>query len=103
MVDYQLAFNIAFSLAGGGVGFYVLTIRDELRSMKHDYKNLSQSITVLREAIPQRYATTDDLREQAAHNDAALNRAMARYDLQAERLFQALGRIEAKIDTKADK
>lgn len=60
--------------------------------MKLDHRNLSQTVMNLREDIPRRYATIDDLNMSVAHSERT-----------SERIFNALVRIENKLDQKVDK
>lgn len=91
-MDWQSAFNIALLFASACVGFYVNTVKEEHKRMRHDHNNLAATVTVLREAIPQRYATIDDL-----------NRSVDQVNARVGDMVSTLDRIENKLDRKADK
>lgn len=91
-MDWQIAFNVALIVAGGGVSLYIHSVKEEHKRMRHDHNSLAQSVTTLREAIPQRYATIDDL-----------NRSVDQVSMRVGDMVTTLNRIEGKIDRKADK
>lgn len=55
--------------------------------MKHDHKNLQQTVSNLREAIPAKYATIDDM-----------NRSVDQIGARISDVFMTLNRMEDKID-----
>lgn len=91
-MDWQTGFTLACAIASGSLGLVAKALRDEINQMKHDFKNLQNIVTNMRENIPQRYATIDDL-----------NTSIAVAERTAERVFNLLERIETKLDTKMDK
>lgn len=91
-MEWQDAFNIALLISGAGVGLYVNSVKEENKRMRHDHNTLAQTVTNLREAIPQRYATIDDL-----------NRSVDQVNSRVGDMVLTLNRIESKIDRKADK
>lgn len=91
-MDFKDAFLVALTLAGGGISLYVLHVREDLKMMKHDFKGLQQTVGNLREAIPKEYVTI-----------GMLHRAIDQSNASTERMFALLGRIEGKLDQKADK
>lgn len=91
-MDWQTGFGIVCSLATAAMSLWVKALRDDLAQMKHDHKNLQTIVSNLREAIPQRYATIEDLRDSITSNEKA-----------TERVLDTLVRIENKLDGKMDK
>jgi GTPase len=91
-MDWQAAFNVALFVAGGGVALYVASVKEEGKRMRNDYNNLASAVTTLREAIPMRYATIDDL-----------NRSVDQVNARVGDVFSVVTRIENKLDHKADK
>lgn len=84
-MDLQTGFTVACAIASGALSLWIRTLQADIAQMKHDHKALQQVISNLREAIPQRYATIDDLRESV------------------KAMTDTLHRIESKLDNKADK
>lgn len=84
-MDWQTAFSTVCSVAIAAVSLWVKSVRDELTSMKKSQESLTTNLSSLREMIPQRYATVDDVRKSV------------------DRVMDTLNRIEAKLDNKADK
>lgn len=104
-MDYQVAFNIAFLIAGSAIGLWVKSVSDKNVDRKtdndrtaHDLRNLTQTVTNMREQIPQRYATIDDLNTTTERFERTTREAGERQDKTNERIFSALERIETKID-----
>ena len=84
-MDWQTGFTVACAIASGALSLWTNSLRSDLSQMKHDHKALQQLVSNLREAIPQRYATIDDLRDSI------------------KLMTDTLHRIESKLDSKADK
>lgn len=91
-MEAQTLFNIVLLAACGGISLYISSVRDKMKTMEHDHKSLGQTVSNMREYIPQKYATIDDLNRSVDQSNSRMND-----------IFSALNRIEDKIDRKADK
>lgn len=98
-MDWQSAFNVAFSIGAAISAIWAASearhkaeTRKELDIMKHDHKTLQQTVSNLRELIPTKYATIDDL-----------NRSVDQMALRMSDVSTILNRMEDKIDRIKDK
>lgn len=85
MVDLQTALNLALTLVAFFGGWFLKTIRDDITKLQLSDEKMSQAFNDLRADLPDRYVKRSDMKELA------------------DNLFEALRRIEDKIDQKADK
>jgi hypothetical protein len=104
----QLLFNIVVMVAFGAVGLYTKSLKDKNDDRKadherlaHEMRTLSQTVTLMRESIPQKYATIEDLNATAERIERANREADERQDRTNERMFKTLERIEGKLDRRA--
>lgn len=98
-MDWQAGFNVAFSIGAAISALWAAAenrrkeeLRKELDSMKHDHRNLLQTVSNLRETIPAVYATIDDL-----------NRSVDQISERVGDVFTTLNRMEDKLDRIKDK
>jgi septal ring factor EnvC (AmiA/AmiB activator) len=109
-VDYRDALDIALAVACSAVGLWVKSISEKNTDRKndhdrlsHDFNTLHQTVTNMRESIPQRYATLEDLNDTTARVERANRELAERQDKTNERIFSTLTRIETKLDQKGAK
>lgn len=97
-MEWKSLFDIALTAAGVGVMLYISSVREQLRqvreentrehtTMRHDIKNNAQVLSNLREMIPSKYATIDDL-----------NRSVDQGNQRITDVFNVLSRMESKMD-----
>jgi len=85
MPDYQLLFNVAFSVILMGAGWLMRVLFDTIRDLRSKDQDIYDKVSVLSVTLPENYVSKRDFKD--------LN----------DRIFDKLDRIENKIDTKADK
>lgn len=97
-MDWQTAFNVMFAVAGSAVLLYVGSLHRAMEAnkhthtrendlLRHDLKNVQQTLSGLRETIPMTYATIDDL-----------NRGIDQVGARVSDIFTVLSRIDEKIE-----
>lgn len=84
-VTIQMALNIAMLIVAALGGWVAKMLFDRLDKLEKADEKLGAQITDLRAILPERYAPKDDVERLG------------------DRLFEALRRIEDKIDRKVDK
>lgn len=84
-VTLQMALNIAMLIVASLGGWVAKMLFDRLDKLEKADEKQMDAISALRETLPERYAPKDDVERLG------------------DKLFEALRRIEDKIDRKADK
>lgn len=84
-MDLSLAFNIAMTLVSFLGGWLLKSLFDRIRSLEDADHKLTEAISAIREALPTHYVRRDT------------------FEKLGDSIFEALRRIEDKIDKKADK
>jgi hypothetical protein len=87
-MDLQTAFNIAagvISIFGGLAGWHLKGINDRLKEIEKKNASQDEALAAVRELLPTIYVRRDD------------------FSKVIDALFDALRRIEDKLDTKVDK
>lgn len=77
-MDWQSAFNIAFAIGGALGGWVLKTLHAEIKDARNDHADLAKT-------LPETYARRDDVKDGF------------------KSINEALGRIESKLDGKADR
>lgn len=83
--EVQLGITIAFSVVNGLFGWLLKALFDRMRDMEEADRSIAKEVGSLKDSLPERYVRRDDFK-QALDN-----------------IFQAVRRIEDKLDEKADK
>lgn len=96
MVDWQTLFNIAVSLVGFFGGYMIKSVFDAIAELRKTDKDHSETVNNLRVALPTIYVSKDDFKQMGDQIFGAIREMKAETNA-------ALVRIEAKIDSKADK
>jgi hypothetical protein len=85
MVDLALAFNIAVSVISVLGGWLLKSLFERIKDLELADKHWASQVALLREELPTNYVRRGDLKELT------------------DSLFNALRRIEDKLDHKVDK
>lgn len=97
-MDWKDAFFIVLPVASAGLGLWIASLKEQQRTMredhnrevgimKHDIKNLQQTMSNFREMVPMTYATINDL-----------NRSVDQVNARISDSFTVLNQINDKID-----
>jgi len=94
MFELKTAFEILLMIAGASLALVVHNnkesiseVKKEIMHMKNDHQAHALIVADLREDIPRRYATIEDL-----------DKSVRRFDDTVERVFSSLARIEDRIN-----
>lgn len=84
-MNWQVLFDILLGIFMATLGGLSKVLWDTVKSLRLDLVSLSKSVSEIEKKLPETYVRRDDFK---AH---------------ADRVLQVLDRIEAKLDSKADK
>jgi hypothetical protein len=85
MMDLGMAFNLAISVLGVVMGWFVKSLFDRIQGLEDDQKAQLKALGQILVDLPTNYARRDDLVGGM------------------DKIFDALRRIEDKVDRKADR
>lgn len=85
IMDISLAFNVAMTLVSFLGGWLLKSLFDRIRALEDADRKMADAVSAIREALPTYYVRQDAFAKLGDH------------------IFEALRRIEDKIDLKADK
>ena len=85
MPDYQMLFNVSFSVVLMGAGWLMRVLFETIKDLRDKDQKIYDKVAGLAVTLPENYVSKRDFKD--------LN----------DRIFDKLDRIENKIDTKADK
>jgi len=85
MPDYQMLFNVSFSVILMGAGWLMRVLFETIKDLRDKDQKIYDKVSGLAVTLPENYVSKRDFKD--------LN----------DRIFDKLDRIENKIDTKADK
>lgn len=85
MVDLQTALNLALTLIAFFGGWFLRTIKEDIKDLKRADENMGKALNDLRVDLPSHYVNKADFKQMG------------------DSIFEALRRIEDKLDNKADK
>ena len=95
-MDYQVLFNIAASIIGLSMGWFMKILYDALRDLRSADMDLSKQVNNLALELPTNYISKMDFKDEIRELSAAIFKKLDKIDDKQDR-------IEEKLDRKADK
>lgn len=96
VMDFQIGFNIAVGIAGIFVGWFLNSLRDNMKSLTDADILLTEKVQKIEVLVVGQYVTRADYHNFTTALFAKLDRIENKLDVKA-------GQIEARLDGKADK